>query len=222
VPDAARSRVVVGRRSFVLHLHPIRVHAETLRPVATLGLGVMAVVLLGLLTLTGLLLMLHYTPSPMQAHADIRDLEAVVPFGDLTRRLHRLATHALLIVLVLHMARVFLSAAYRGRRLLNWFIGLALLACVVGFAFTGYLLPWDQTAYWACTVGAEMLGLVPGIGAYAKRAFLGGDIVAARSLLRFYVLHVALLPGLAAGLLLYHLWRIRKDGGLARNTEGEP
>jgi len=223
VPEpASPARGVSGRRSFLVHLHPPRVSVETLRPTATFGLGLMAVVLLVLLTLSGLLLMLHYTPSPDQAHADVRDLVAVVPFGELTRRLHRLATHALLVVVALHLLRVLLSAAYRGRRWLNWGVGLALLACVLGFAFTGYLLPWDQTAYWACTVGADMIGLFPGLGAALKRLFLGGDVVTARSLLRFYVLHVALLPALATALLVYHLWRIRKDGGLARNTEGRP
>ncbi|MBN2359630.1 MAG: cytochrome b N-terminal domain-containing protein [Deltaproteobacteria bacterium] len=211
-----------GRRSLLLHLHPARVCAASLRPRATLGLGIAAIVLLALLLVSGLLLMPHYTPTPERAHDDVRDIVAVVPFGDLTRRLHRLATHALLIVVGLHLLRVYLSAAYRGRRLVNWLVGLGLLATVLLFAFTGYLLPWDQTAYWACTVGADMVALWPGIGPWLKRLFLGGDVVGARSLLRFYVLHVALLPTLIGGLLVYHLWRLRKDGGLARNGGDGP
>jgi quinol-cytochrome oxidoreductase complex cytochrome b subunit len=211
-----------GRRSFLLHLHPVRVFSTSLRPTATLGLGISAVVLLLLLFASGLLLMLHYTPTPEQAYDDVRDLMAVVPFGDLTRRLHRVATHALLIVVGLHLLRVYVSAAYRGRRLFNWLVGLGLLLAVLAFAFTGYLLPWDQTAYWACTVGADMVGLWPGVGPWLKRLFLGGDVVGARSLLRFYVLHVALLPTLLAALVGYHLWRLRKDGGLARNDEEQP
>ena len=218
----AETAKVSGRRSFVLHLHPARVFATSLRPTATFGLGVSAIALLLLLFGSGLLLMLHYTPTPAQAYDDVRDIVAVVPFGDLTRRLHRVATHGLLIVVGLHLLRVYLNAAYRGRRLFNWLVGLALLVTVLAFAFTGYLLPWDQTAYWACTVGADMVALWPGIGPWLKRLFLGGDVVGAHSLLRFYVLHVALLPTLIGALVVYHLWRLRKDGGLARNDEERP
>ncbi len=218
--DAQAPPRSVGQRSFALHLHPARVAEATLRPATTFGLGVSAVALLGILTATGLVLMLHYTPSPERAHDDLRDIVAVLPFGALTRNLHRVATHALLIGVGLHLLRVLLSAAYRGPRWLNWLVGLGLLLAVLAFAFTGYLLPWDQTAYWACTVGADMLGLVPGLGPLLRALFLGGDEVGARSLLRFYVLHVGLLPAGTLALVVYHLWRVRKDGGLARNVEG--
>lgn len=216
--SSSRSKTV-GRRSFLLHLHPPKVATATLHPAATLGLGVMAVALLAVLTLSGLFLMVHYTPHPDQAHADIRDIQAVVPFGAWLRSIHRFATHGLLLVVGLHMLRVFLCGAYRGHRIYNWFVGLGLLALMAAFAFTGYLLPWDQTSFWACTVGADMLGLVPGAGPWLRETFLGGSEVTGKSLLRLYVLHIALLPAATAVFLLYHLWRIRKDGGLARNVE---
>ncbi|MFH1808297.1 MAG: cytochrome b N-terminal domain-containing protein [Pseudomonadota bacterium] len=212
-------RALRSGRSFWLHLHPPRVHADTLRPTTTLGLGVLAVTLLALLVVTGVVLMLLYTPSPERAHGDLRDIAYAVPFGRLLRNVHRLATHGLVVVVALHMLRVLLVAAYRGRRWLNWLVGLGLLGTTLGLAFTGYLLPWDQTAYWACTVGADMMGLLPGIGPALRSAFLAGDEVSARSLLRFYVLHVGVLPGLGLGLVVYHLWRVRKDGGLALHGE---
>lgn len=205
----------VGRASFWLHLHPLRVRAESLHVVRTWGLGIAALSLLLILTFSGLLLALHYSPQPSHAHDSLRDIHAVLPFGAWLQTLHRLATQALLVVVGAHLLRVYLGSAYRGRRLLNWYVGLGLGVLVLGLAFTGYVLPWDRRAYWAGTIGADMLALVPGLGPVLRNAIWGEAQLGAVALLRFYVLHVMVLPVLILSLLVMHLWRLRKDGGLA-------
>jgi quinol-cytochrome oxidoreductase complex cytochrome b subunit len=212
------------RPSFVVHLHPPAVRARTLRPRATFGLGLMAGFLGALLLVTGALLMFFYAPTPAAAHASLQDLDAVVPFGAFLRSLHRVAAHLMVVVVALHLARVLLheaDAAGPPSRATNALVGLGLLALTLGLSFTGYLLPWDQRAYWACTVGADLVGAFPGLGPPARRLLLGGDTVAGPALLRFYALHVAALPALGALLTGYHVWRIRKDGGLAVPAAGE-
>ncbi|HEY3355712.1 MAG TPA: cytochrome b N-terminal domain-containing protein [Polyangia bacterium] len=203
------------RPSFVAHLHPPAVRPRTLQARATYGLGVAAVGLGALLAVTGVLLMFYYVPTAGAAHASLQDLAAVVPFGGFVRSLHRVAAHAMVVVVALHLARVVLAGADRPPRTGNAWIGLALFALTLGLSFTGYLLPWDQRAYWACTVGADLVAATPGIGPAARRFLLGGDTVGGAALLRFYALHVAALPALGALLTGYHLWRVRKDGGLA-------
>jgi cytochrome b6 len=207
------------RPSFAVHLHPPAVRARTLRATATFGLGLAAASLGTLLLVTGALLMFYYVPTPGGAHASLQDLQAVVPFGGFLRSLHRIAAHVMVVVVALHLARVLLHEADAPPRAVNAWVGLGLLACTLGLSFTGYLLPWDQRAFWACTVGADLAGAVPGLGPPARLLLLGGDTVAGPALLRFYALHVAALPALGALLTGYHVWRIRKDGGLALPAE---
>ncbi len=203
------------QRNFYLHLHPPRVTERSLRFATTFGLGITTLTLSLLLAVTGALLMLYYSPTPDSAYASMLDIEQVVAFGAFTRRMHRFAAHALVVVVALHLLRVVATAAYRGREL-NWWIGLGLFGLMLGLAFSGYLLVWDQTAYWAVQVAANLLDNLPLIGAHLKILLLGGDQVGAASLLRFYTLHVALLPGLLLAGVVWHLWRIRRDDGLAR------
>ncbi len=215
--DAARRM----RRSFVLHLHPLKVTERTLDPWLTLGLGIATGALFLALLVSGLLLMLYYVPSPERAHGSMLDLEHAVAFGAFLRALHRWAAHGMVVAVGLHLLRVAAQGAYR-RRELNWMVGLGLLGLTLALAFTGYLLPWDQRSYWAVTVSANLVDHVPWLGAGLKQLFLGGERVGAATLVRFYALHVAVLPVLLAGLLALHLWRIRKDGGLAASAGAAP
>lgn len=206
------------RRSFFDHLHPIRVTEHALDPRATLGLGVASVTLAVLLTITGVLLMVYYVPTTTDAHGSMQDLQYAVAFGGFLRALHRWTAHGMVATVCLHLVRVAAMGAYRGRAL-NWLFGMVLLLATLGLAFTGYLLPWDQLSYWAVTVAASMLDNVPVLGGFCKRLALGGDTVGQPTLTRFYTLHVALLPILLAAIGALHLWRVRKDGGLAGGGE---
>lgn len=211
------------RKSFFLHIHPERVREQTLAASTTLGLGVLALTLLGVLLLTGVALMFWYVPTPGLAYEHLVDLRAGArPVGGLLRDIHRLASDALVVVTMLHLTRVYLTGALgRGRRL-NWVVGIGLLLATTGTAFTGFLLPWDAEAYWAATVGGELAALFPIIGDGLQQLLWGGDRVGAATVLRAYALHVAALPLIGTVLLGYHLWRIRKAGGLARpELEGE-
>jgi cytochrome b-561 len=122
---------------------------------------------------------------------------------------------------VLHMCRVFYTAGYKPPREFNWEIGVVLFLMTLGLSFTGYLLPWDQLAFWAITVGTNIASYAPIVGSKLKFLLLGGNIVGGSALLRFYVLHVMVLPVAALVLIAVHLWRVRKDGGLARPDEPE-
>ncbi len=219
-PDANHGDRSDGRqpRNFFLHLHPQRVTTEALKPTATLGLGLASLALFLVLAATGLLLMLYYPPTTDRAYEAVQDIQHAVPFGGFVRALHRWAAHGMVLAVFLHLLRVFFTGSYFRRRL-NWLLGLGLLFSTLGLAFTGYLLPWDQLSFWAVTVSANLLGQVPGIGPWARELLLGGARVSQASLVRFYTLHVSLLPAAVIGLAALHLWRIRRDGGLARTTE---
>jgi quinol-cytochrome oxidoreductase complex cytochrome b subunit len=207
------------RRNFLFHLHPLQVSARTLEPKATLGLGIVTLTLFWALVATGVLLMIYYVPTPEGAYTSTQDLEHAVTFGSFLRAVHRWAGHAMVFTAFLHLLRVAFTGAYF-RRELNWTIGVGLFLLTLGLAFTGYLLPWDQLAFWAVSVSANLLDYIPWVGGSLKRLLLGGSEVGPAALIRFYVLHVALLPGLMIALMVLHLWRIRKDGGLAREPAG--
>ena len=208
-------------RNFLLHAFPARIARRSFAWMATGWLGTVAFHLFLVLCLTGGVLLFLYVPSVERAYATVKDIEFVVPFGSWIRGTHRMAAHLMVAAVVLHLVRVFLTGAYKkegmpgAARPLNWAVGLALLLCTFGLSFTGYLLPWDQLAYWAVTVGTQIAGAVPLIGDEVKFVMLGGNTVGQGALLRFYVLHCFLLPAITVMLIAYHMWRIRKDGGLA-------
>lgn len=214
-PSLALAPKALGQASFFLHLHPPKVKISSLQIRTTWGLGMAALTLVFLLLTTGLALAFQYQPSPDKAYNSLHDFAALVPFGVWIRSLHRLASEGLLVVVLLHLGRVYLSAAFRGRRLLNWFVGLGLGLLVLALAFSGYVLPWDRRAYWAGTIGAQMLGLIPLFGSGLRALLFGTAEFGETALLRMYVFHVILLPLLGAVLVVMHLWRLRKDGGLA-------
>lgn len=219
-PDPRESSDAVVQ-SFLLHPLPARITKQAFSWRATGWLGTVCLGLLLVLTGTGGVLMFLYVPSVERAYASIQDLEAVVPFGRWIRATHRAAAHLMVLAVMLHLVRVFLAGAYKkegapgASRPLNWCVGLGLLGTTLGLSFTGYLLPWDQLAYWAVTVGTRIAGSVPVVGEDLRRLMVGGAVVGEPTLVRFYALHVFVLPALTALLVSYHLWRIRKDGGLA-------
>lgn len=216
-PDNPLDRSLVMTTNIFFHLHPVRVSRRSLRSSYSLGLGVISVILFLILLGTGVLVMFFYTPSVERAYGDILALQTEIPLGQLIRNMHRWAAHLMVIVVVLHMLRVFYTAAYKQPREFNWIVGVLLLLLTLGASFTGYLLPWDQLAYWAITVGTNIVGYTPVIGNAVKGALIGGVEVGHPALIRFYVLHIMVIPGAMMLLVSIHLWRVRKDGGLAAN-----
>jgi quinol-cytochrome oxidoreductase complex cytochrome b subunit len=199
-----------------LHLHPAKVHKEHFKLKHTWYLGFITFFLFLVLVTTGVALMFYYRPYPAQAYQDMKDLQFVVFLGPFLRNMHRWAAHGMVICVFLHMCRVFYTGSYKKPRQFNWVIGIFLLLLTLGLSFTGYLLPWDQLAFWAITVGTNIGSYAPLIGSYLRELLLGGHAVGESALLRFYVLHVAVLPSLVVLLTMVHFWRVRKDGGLSR------
>jgi quinol-cytochrome oxidoreductase complex cytochrome b subunit len=163
---------------------------------------------------TGILLMLYYHPSIPQAYADMKDLHFVISSGMFLRNLHRWSAHAMVLLVFLHMAKVFYRGAYRPPRELNWIVGVFLLLMTLLLSYTGYLLPWDQLSYWGTTVGSNIMSSIPIIGNKLRFILLGGNSVNANALIRFYVLHTVILPLAVILLVVIHLWRLHKDGGM--------
>ncbi|WP_027714403.1 cytochrome b N-terminal domain-containing protein [Desulfuromonas sp. TF] len=213
-PDQERAAAVYG--NFFLHLHPVRVHVNTLRPGYTFGLGLISFYLFLILVISGTLLMFYYIPSMESAYRSMKDLEFVISYGMVLRNAHRWSAHAMVIFVFLHLCRVFYTGSYKPPRDFNWVIGVCLLLLTLFLSFTGYLLPWDQLAFWAVTVGTNIAAYVPWLGDDLRFLLLGGNEVGQMALTRFYVLHIAILPLFTAVLVGVHFWRIRKDGGLSR------
>jgi quinol-cytochrome oxidoreductase complex cytochrome b subunit len=159
--------------------------------------------------------MFFYVPSATLAYTNILEIQSEVTFGLLTRNIHRWAAHLMVFFVFLHMMRVFYHGAYKPPREFNWVVGVVLLFTTILLSFTGYLLPWDQIAYWAITIGTNMGGYVPLFNTPINRMLLGGLEVGQNTLLRFYVLHIMVLPLVGAIFLAVHFWRIRKDGGIS-------
>jgi quinol-cytochrome oxidoreductase complex cytochrome b subunit len=162
--------------------------------------------------LTGLLLSLSYTPSDADAYRSIQRLQLEVPLGRLLRSVHYWSANLMVVTIVLHMLRVFVAGAYKKLRELNWVAGSLLLVLTLGFGFTGYLLPWDQKAYWATVVGTNMLGSIPFIGPALASVLRGGMDVTGQTLLRFYSMHILWLPLFTAFFLWVHFHIIRRLG----------
>jgi quinol-cytochrome oxidoreductase complex cytochrome b subunit len=213
--DSPRNRSYVVMNNVLYHLHPVKVKRHGVKLSYTLCLGGLSFFLFILLTITGIFLMFYYTPSAETAYADIEALSTNVAFGSLVRNLHRWGAHLMVLSVFLHMSRVFYHGAYKPPREFNWVVGVVLLFLTLLLSFSGYLLPWDQLALWAVTVGTNMAGFVPVMGAQVKFALLAGVEVSAATLLRFYVLHVLALPFILVLFLAVHFWRVRKDGGIS-------
>jgi len=214
-PDNPLDRSLAMTSNIFFHLHPVKISRKSLRWSYSFGLGMISAILFGVLVWTGVLLMFYYIPSIERAHPTMKEIQFSVPLGQFTRNMHRWAAHGMVLAVVLHMARVFFTGAYKPPREFNWVVGVILLLFTLGASFTGYLLPWDQLSFWAITVGTNIAGYAPGIGTTARQILLGGTEVGQNTLIRFYTLHIALLPVLITLLVSVHIWRVRKDGGLA-------
>ncbi|MFC1996546.1 cytochrome b N-terminal domain-containing protein [Chloroflexota bacterium] len=212
--EVSRMRTVVNNA--VLHLHPVTVPKSALRFSYTWGLGGISVFLGLLLGVTGVLLMFRYDASVERAYFSILELEATVIFGSLIRSIHHWSSNLLVLTTFLHLLRVFFTGGYKKGRSMNWFVGVALLLIVLAFNFTGYLLPWDQLAYWASTVSTSLLGYIPLIGNELSKFILGGPVLGQGTLRNFYAIHVAALPVVMVILISYHFWKIRKNGGISQ------
>src|SRR6476469_9605911 len=233
-PRDRRNRVVVMLTNVFLHLHPVSVRKSGIALSYTWCMGGLTFFMFLELTITGVLLMFYYRPTLEHAYNDILILRDVATLGIL-RELHRWGAHAMVITIWLHMYRVFLTGSYKPPREFNWGVGVLLLVLTLLLSFTGYLLPWDQLAIWAITVGSNMARATPGVGVEgpgaaflsingvkrttsgsdANFALLGGRAVGEMTLNRFYVLHCVAIPLAAALLIMIHFWRVRKDGGIS-------
>ena len=215
-PNTPRNQMLAVATNVFLHLHPTRIHRTHVKITHTYCLGGLSFFMFLGLTVTGVLLMFYYVPSIERAYQDIQELEANVRFGQLLRNMHRWMAHAMIILVLLHMMRVFYTGAYKPPREFNWVVGVVLFILTLLLSFTGYLLPWDQLAFWAITVGTTMVGSAPVLGDESKFLLLGGFSVGPNALIRFYTLHVIGLPLVISIFMAVHFWRVRRDGGLAR------
>jgi quinol-cytochrome oxidoreductase complex cytochrome b subunit len=220
VGTSTLKRSLAIQQNVFLHVLPTKVRTRIIDLSATWYLGILTLGTFGILVITGILLMLYYHPSAPQAYTDTKDLQFVVSSGLFLRNLHRWSAHAMVFLVFAHMFRVFYRGAYRPPREFNWVIGVFLLLLTLLLSYTGYLLPWDQLAFWAITVGSNIASAVPLVGDKVRFLMLGGHFVNANALLRFYVLHCMVLPLVTIVFVMVHFWRIRKDGGLyARHSE---
>ena len=224
--DTEKNRSLQVFSNFFFHIHPVRSKPHAFRIRFTWCMGGITFLLFIIELVTGILLMFYYRPVVEYAYMDIKSLMIDVPFGRVLRNLHRWGAHLMVITVMLHMLRVFLTGSYKSPREFNWVIGVVLLVCTLLLSFTGYLLPWDQLAYWAISVGTNMARATPLLGHEGPFALvdkyhdvrfvlLGGTEVGPSALLRFYVLHVVLLPLAVLVFAALHFWRIRKDGGVS-------
>jgi len=214
MPLDRRNRIVVMLTNFFLHLHPVSIKKQGIALSFTWCMGGVTFFLFLVETVTGVLLMFYYRPTLEWAYNDILALRDVTSLGIL-RELHRWGAHAMVITTWLHMYRVFLTGSYKPPREFNWVVGVILLLLTLLLSFTGYLLPWDQLALWAVTVGTNMMGYTPVFGSQVRFVLLGGKEIGTDTLLRWYVLHVLLLPFVIVIFMAIHFWRVRKDGGIS-------
>jgi quinol-cytochrome oxidoreductase complex cytochrome b subunit len=214
-PTTSRTRALAVMNNVFLHLHPVRVKKHAVRYTYTFCLGGVSFFLFLVLTVTGVYLMFFYVPSVTRAYQDILSIENSVAFGTFVRNMHRWGAHLMVLTVFLHMIRVFYHGAYKPPREFNWVIGVILLFCTLWLSFTGYLLPWDQIAFWAITVGTQMATYAPLLSKESSFVLLGGVEVGQGTLIRFYVMHVIAFPLITAILMVVHFWRVRKDGGIS-------
>jgi len=215
--NRTRSLAIFG--NLFLHLLPVKVREKSLGFRATYYLGSFSFLLFVVLVITGVLLMLYYHPAVPQAYRDTKDLRFVISNGVFLRNLHRLAAQAMVLLVFWHMFHVFYRGGYRPPHEFNWVVGVVLLLVTLFLSYTGYLLPWDQLAFWAITVGTNIISAMPLLGRETRFLLLGGNLVGENALLRFYVLHCVILPLAAVVLIAVHFWRVQKDGGLTVREE---
>ncbi len=208
-------------RNFLFHVFPAYVTKKGISLTTTFWLGTITWVLFLILTVTGVILMFIYVPSVERAYQSMKDIEFVVSYGAILRAMHRWAAHGMVALAFIHLLRIWYTKAYKspadqgGRREINWLIGLVLFVLTLALSYTGYLLPWDQLAYWAVVIGANVAKSAPLVGDQMRQILIGGTEIGQNTLIRFYILHCVALPMILVIVGAYHMWRIRRDGGLA-------
>lgn len=212
-PDLTTGRAI--RPNFFAHLHPPTIPAMQARWRYTLGAGGMAVFLSLVLLVTGLLEMFYYVPLPEKAATSIETIANFVPFGALVRNLHYWSAQLLVIVALIHLARVVFTGAYGAQRKFNFLLGLGLLVFIILLDFTGYILRWDEGIRWALTAGTNLLKSIPWIGNALYIFVVGGREPGPAALLRFYSWHIYVLAFVAGIVMIWHLFRVRRDGGIS-------
>jgi len=209
-------RYKVHTISFLFHIRPRYYERGSTIFAHTFRLGFFTTFAFVVETITGLILMIFYTPSPSEAYGSILNLLSNVPFGSMMRDLHRLGAEAMVIFTALHMLRTFLTGSYKKDRSFTWLTGVILLGITLFLSFSGYLLPWDQLAYWAVTIGTSMAEAMPLIGNQANLLLRGAPDIGAGGLLRFYLLHVVLLPLAAILVLSIHYYKVAREHGISQ------
>lgn len=211
-PGRPNPRYKIHNVSFWFHMKP-RWYPESVTKFSyTFGLGFASVLLAVILGITGFILMMFYTPSTDVAYFNMLNLMGNVPFGQLLRDIHRLCAELMVAVVMLHMLRVYFTGSYKQPRSFNWLVGVTLLLITWLFSYSGYLLPWDQLAYWAVTIGTSMADAIPVIGSEVQQLLLGGPEVGQLGLLRFYTLHVIILPLALISLFGVHYHKVVRQG----------
>ena len=217
-------RYRVHTTSFLFHIRPRYYQKAATWFTHTFRLGYLSFYFFIVEVITGLILMIYYTPSPAEAYGSILKLMAEVPFGRMLRDIHRLGAEAMVAVVALHMLRTYLTGSYKKERSFTWLTGVVLLLITLFLSFSGYLLPWDQLAYWAVTIGTSMADKTPFIGREVNLLLRGAPDIGAGGLLRFYLLHVVLLPLLAILFISIHYYKVSREHGIslpARVEEGD-
>ncbi len=199
----------------VLHLHPRRVPEASAGVRHTWCMGGLSVWLFTIEIVTGALLLLHYAPTVGGAYLSVQNITHVVPYGFFIRNLHYWCGQLMVICVFLHMVRVYSTGSYTPPRRLNWVIGIALLVGTLMVDFTGYLLVWDDRSLWAWTIARNLANETPLVGSAVAAFLFGPADVGDAAIVRLYVQHIILLPGLMTALMAWHFWRVRKDGGIS-------
>src|SRR5919112_3902121 len=215
-PDTQRNQALIIASNVFLHIHPVKIKRYATKVTYTFCLGGLSFFMFLILVMTGVMLMFYYVPATDQAYKNMQDIEASVTFGQLMRNMHRYAAHGMVIAVFLHMCRVFYTGSYKPPREYNWVVGVILLVTTFLLSFTGYLLPWDQLALWAITVGTALGGAAPLLGTQVNVLLLGGYEIGQKTLIRWYTLHVIALPLVLSLFLAVHFWRVRQDGGISQ------
>lgn len=222
-PGRPNPRLKPHSEAFLLHIKPTYYHESVTRFTHTFRLGLLSTYLFFVETITGLFLMIWYAPTPERAYSDMIRLLSNVPFGQFMRDMHRLGAELMVAIVTLHMVRTYLTGSYKAPRQFTWFTGVILLVITLFLSFSGYLLPWDQLAFWAVTIGTSMAEAVPPaiVGETVNLLARGAPDIGANGLLRFYLLHVLFLPLLLFLFFFVHYYKVVHFGISLPSSEEE-
>ncbi len=209
-PGRPNPRLKPHSETFLLHIKPTYYHESVTKFTHTFRLGLLSTYLFFVETITGLILMIWYAPTPERAYVDMIRLLSNVPFGQFMRDMHRLGAELMVLIVTAHMVRTYLTGSYKAPRQFTWFTGVILLVLTLFLSFSGYLLPWDQLAFWAVTIGTSMAEAVPPaiVGETVNLLARGAPDIGANGLLRFYLLHVLFLPLILFLFFFVHYYKV--------------